>query len=158
MGAAQDSHTSQLDPQLVAVLRKICKDASECEMHGEPSTVDGIDWEDIVQARELLAKLGNTTPQPDSPATAQIDDGGPAYPEHFYFDPGKGMYGQYVSASCVGFGGMSLRDHFAGQALQGVIASRIPLENNTAANPQMYASAAYAIADAMLAARKGGGK
>ena len=107
-----------------------------------------------------------TTPQPDSPAPApKIDDGGPAFPEHFYFDPGKGMYGQYVSASCVGFGGMTLRDYFAAAALQGIIAgmgSAFPTTEDFGGDRaaencyQVTAVDAYAMADQMLAARKGG--
>jgi ornithine cyclodeaminase/alanine dehydrogenase-like protein (mu-crystallin family) len=43
-------------PDLLAALERICKDATECEMHGEPSTVDGIAWEDIIAARAAIAK------------------------------------------------------------------------------------------------------
>jgi len=49
-------------PDLYAILARICKDATECECHGEPSTVDGIQWEDIVEARAALAKArGDST-------------------------------------------------------------------------------------------------
>jgi hypothetical protein len=90
--------------------------------------------------------------QPVPPATEQpkIDDGGPAYPEQFYFDPGKGMYGKYVSASDVGFGGMTLRDYFAAAALSGLALGNAPTYAD-------LATEAYTIADAMLAARKSGG-
>jgi hypothetical protein len=49
----------ELNPhaRVVAALRKICRHATECEMHGEPSTVEGIEWEDIVEARAALAAL-----------------------------------------------------------------------------------------------------
>jgi hypothetical protein len=62
----------------------------------------------------------------------KIDDGGPVHP-------------------CDGFGqfaphyGMSLRDYFAGQALQGIA--------NNEATWSDIAKSAYAAADAMLAAR-----
>lgn len=45
-------------PDLLAALKAICKDATECECHGEPSTVDGIQWDDIIAARAAIAKAG----------------------------------------------------------------------------------------------------
>lgn len=78
MGAAQDSHPQptesapaqprfttgqqarvlQANARIVAALRMICSDAVECELFGGgPSTVDGIAWEDIVEARAALAAL-----------------------------------------------------------------------------------------------------
>jgi len=73
------------------------------------------------------------------------DNSGPAFPEHHYFDPSIAMH---VTASNIGCGGMSLRDWFAGMALQ--------TESCTGwHSPRLTAEAAYAIADAMLAARKG---
>ena len=66
-----------------------------------------------------------------------IDDGGPAFPP-------DGQYAHYK--------GMTLRDWFAGQTLAGLCAcSEIALPTLTD-----YAKAAYAQADAMLAARKEG--
>lgn len=72
-------------------------------------------------------------------------DGGPAFPETAYYDDKP-----YGSIS-----GMSLRDYFAGQALQGFLAA--------AAHPQSVgitdldspklAHDSYALADAMLAER-----
>jgi len=66
-------------------------------------------------------------------------DGGPAFP---------------IPAHGVNSDGMTLRDYFAGQALQGMIASHGLAHSawNTAA-PDANASLAYQIADAMLAAR-----
>lgn len=52
-------------------------------------------------------------------------------------------------------GGMSLRDWFAGQALIGLCQSEMGPEEYTV-SPHLLARAAYAAADAMLAARKGG--
>lgn len=50
-------------PAMYAILRKICKDAGECEMRGdEPSQVDGIQWEDIVEARAALAQAEGRNP------------------------------------------------------------------------------------------------
>jgi hypothetical protein len=45
--------------------------------------------------------------------------------------------------------GMSLRDWFAGQALQGIVANP-----NTAPDAEMIAHAAYRIANEMMEARK----
>lgn len=81
----------------------------------------------------------------------EIDDGdgGPAFPQHI-LNPNTASY---AVASNVG---MSLRDHFAGAALSGLLANQkfdwtlspsyTPEEN--------VAQRCYAIADAMLAARK----
>ena len=71
----------------------------------------------------------------------KIDDGGPAYP-HGY------------SAQANSMPGMSLRDHFAGQAMMGWVASYGPEDGRP--NPESCAEIAYAVADAMIAARKGG--
>ena len=48
--------------------------------------------------------------------------------------------------------GMTLRDYFAGQALTGIIAT---IDGPGFLNWDYYSDAAYHIADAMLAARKG---
>ena len=67
-------------------------------------------------------------------------DGGPAYP---------------VPSDGVSFGthpGMSLRDHFAGLAMQGKLACG--LWSHLA--PEQMASTAYQIADAMIAERERG--
>ena len=73
----------------------------------------------------------------------KIDDGGPAFPFGPFGDPERdaGQAGP----------GMTLRDWFAGQALEGVLAfTGVPIgEKVTAAD-------AYAIADAMLAERQKG--
>lgn len=60
-----------------------------------------------------------------------IKEGGPAFPYSFY-------------------PGMTLRDWFAGQALAGMLGC--PLQPQS--GPDMYARDAYAMADAMLAARE----
>lgn len=86
---------------------------------------------------------------------SKIEDGGPVYPFIHTGMKGDGMHTEQRS-------GMSLRDHFASQALPAIIAA-------TSANQHMPAKKdgehsvvpamcrdAYEIADAMIAARKGG--
>lgn len=48
--------------------------------------------------------------------------------------------------------GMTLRDHFAGQALQGLLSSSPP--NSALPEPKEAAALAYKYADAMIMARK----
>ena len=70
-------------------------------------------------------------------------DGGPAFPEAIAIGPSGDVY--------PGFGGMSLRDWFAGQVLTRVYA------NEGRYGPEglkQCAEYAYAMADAMLAARE----
>ena len=62
------------------------------------------------------------------------DDGGPAFP--------------VVTATIRHYNGMSLRDWFAGQALAGWLAGETTPDDHSAAR---YA---YAVADAMIAARE----
>ena len=82
----------------------------------------------------------------------KIDDGGPAFPWH-----SDGMAEQYLPTQ-----GMSLRDYFAGQALQAIITgmgrewptTEDFYTDHAAENCyQVTATDAYAAADAMLAAR-----
>ena len=77
--------------------------------------------------------------------TDKIEDGGPAFPTDPNTQPG--FYQHH---------GMSLRDWFAGQALAGWLASfgesaRYPVEKGSQG---ITTANAYAMADAMLAARK----
>ena len=75
-------------------------------------------------------------------------DGGPAYPIPF----------EAVS------GGMSLRDHFAGLALNGILSAPIEVQKawielsqeNGVAQEDAISGAAYEYADAMLRAREAG--
>ena len=77
--------------------------------------------------------------------SAIIDDGGPAYPQGH---PEMTIAGQSVKETQ----GMTLRDYFAGQAL----ANDNVEDHQSAAWAERVAAQAYAIADAMIAARKGG--
>lgn len=63
------------------------------------------------------------------------DDGGPAFP----VDPSISMHRE----------GMSLRDYFAGLAMQGLVAGDAEFDGHIG-----YAKSAYMFADAMLEARK----
>ena len=72
------------------------------------------------------------------------NDGGPAFP--WREEDGEGGYNQHV--------GMSLRDWFAGQALAGIMAGGTDTSNAVEWAPEE----AYAVADAMLAARMEGHK
>lgn len=79
------------------------------------------------------------------------DDGGPAFPES-----ASGPYpnGEVV----VGRPGMSLRDWFAGMALQGMVGPALVDAARQRVKPESVppklAEGAYAISDAMLAERK----
>jgi hypothetical protein len=70
------------------------------------------------------------------------DDGGPAFP--FEERDANGQFRQ--------FSGMTLRDWFAGQALNGC--QRPSADGSEYSNAKDIAEAAYSIADAMIAARK----
>jgi hypothetical protein len=82
----------------------------------------------------------------------KIDDGGPAFPSKILKALGDGQGGSYVNTT---YGGMSLRDWFAGQAL--IAMGEPPLvvgKTERADRLAWHAHDAYQIADAMLAARK----
>ena len=66
---------------------------------------------------------------------SNINDGGPAFPHEFKFGDGTAERHK----------GMTLRDYFAAKAMQGLIGNGDWLRD--------AAAEAYAIADAMLAAR-----
>ena len=70
-----------------------------------------------------------------------IKDGGPAY-------PCPGMAGLPNGEFLYPEGGMSLRDHFAGLAMQGLIALNLQL------TIQAQCKEAYLYADAMIAAKE----
>lgn len=75
---------------------------------------------------------------------SKIDDGGAAFPRSLHPEHGYGAAESVAS-------GMSIRDMFAGQALQGFIAS---YENGLGSDfPQVIAKWSYEMADAMIAER-----
>jgi len=80
-----------------------------------------------------------------------INDGGPAFPIPIAGCNDGGVY-NVLEQSGGQYGGMSLRDWFAGQALAGMSAHK------DSAKWEMHeiTADAYAYADAMIAARKGG--
>ena len=89
-----------------------------------------------------------------------IKDGGPAFPhqreqwsEHECHPSGVG--GNLVRFEHPHHDGMSLRDWFAGMALQGAVA-REGIITIAGDRPGKTADEAYTIADAMLAARERG--
>jgi hypothetical protein len=80
---------------------------------------------------------------------ARIDDGGPAFPVEIQVSK---MSDGSLKAERVGTPGMSLRDWFAGQALALIDGNLSRREANL--SHEAIGKEAYAIADAMLAARK----
>ena len=77
----------------------------------------------------------------------RINDGGPAFPLNPYINPRGVVIHE-------GTGGMTLRDWFAGQALAGFTSGFTGAVGDTEWFRQVGAPAAYAVADAMLAARE----
>jgi len=79
----------------------------------------------------------------------KIDDGGNAYPTPSVYSDSRGDYVE------IGAPGMTMLDHFAGQALANPYLMKIYMEGNC--NPSnadyMASNAAYIYADAMIAAR-----
>lgn len=72
------------------------------------------------------------------------NDGGSAFPQVHYWDDG----------SVTSKGGMSLRDWFAGQALDGILSGPCSRENVPVSEWLDVPEYAYRIADAMLKARE----
>lgn len=76
------------------------------------------------------------------------NDGGPAFPIPYATDMDGYVYAPRAD-------GMSLRDWFAGMALQGILASFPPDANfATQAAKDALAADSYDLADAMIAERK----
>ena len=81
-------------------------------------------------------------------------NGGPAFPFSALSPEGPNVYKDNE--------GMSLRDYFAAKALQAIVEStgqtpvgtKVPWSDGNTNHAQWSASAAYAYADAMLAARE----
>jgi len=76
------------------------------------------------------------------------DDGGPAFPSHLARTV-VDADGKYDMKSP--WGGMSLRDYFAGKALEGISGAKPP---RITYEVEVCAGIAYELADAMLEARK----
>ena len=74
-----------------------------------------------------------------------IDDGGPAFARDSHMDKQIGLYVQQQ--------GMSLRDYFAASALQGLM-GRVWGEAPAQELFKIWVKSSYAIADAMIKARK----
>ena len=77
-----------------------------------------------------------------------ISDGGPAFP-CMVFSGDANNDPEYAN-------GMTLRDWFAGQALTGMMGFATGGTFDPSKNCDRFAEASYALADAMIAARKGG--
>lgn len=92
--------------------------------------------------------------------TKQFDDGGPAYPGQVYAKGGDPAYPH--TQERVFDRGMTLRDHFAAMAMQGMVAAVYGIGTFAKSSDEKvdvsfapdFASNAYVFADAMLAARK----
>ncbi len=89
-----------------------------------------------------------------------VNNGGPAFPFEYHnqtsrLQPGFFGTGDVSPGGSQQFAGMSLRDHFAGLAMQGDIAGLSRhLHQYDGKELQTKAIAAYQMADAMLEARK----
>lgn len=77
--------------------------------------------------------------------SGEINTGGPAFPQNDLSGYGMGPAERNN-------GGMTLRDWFAGQALNGLICANDGIEGTDPLRAIAFAS--YAMADAMLAARE----
>jgi len=77
------------------------------------------------------------------------DDGGQAFPTEFY----ETEHGDRVQ-TFAGSPGMTLRDWFAGQAINGMLANGLGPNSQWTDDPPSAARWAYEIADAMIAERK----
>jgi len=95
-----------------------------------------------------------------------MKDGGPAHPVtemqavHAYAmavsleaqKAGKNSDEAYIAARGAACTGMTLRDHFAGLAMQGMVSAEFAKTYDL----ESWANSAYLMADAMLKARNGG--
>lgn len=79
------------------------------------------------------------------PSETTDSTGGPAFPEAIAISPSGDVH--------PGYGGMTLRDYFAGQALAGHLASLNPTAEHDPDSAAAFAQSSYQIADAMLAER-----
>jgi hypothetical protein len=88
----------------------------------------------------------------------QIDDGGSVTADIISerYVAGLGMLEEKVKS----VGGLSIRDYFAAAALEGLVSAIITAASGAGLDPEQtgkeLSEACYALADKMLAARKGG--
>lgn len=75
------------------------------------------------------------------------ETGGPAFPQHGATD----VDGDVLTSKQLGGEGLSMRDHFAGLAMQGILSD--PDAGLLDDDLNRYAGIAYRVADAMLRAR-----
>ena len=78
-------------------------------------------------------------------------DGGPAFPASTRPMQDEYGYGHQDGLSTWQYGGMTLRDYFAANAMQGMLANQHQYRAN---DEHMFARDAYVVADAMLRARE----
>lgn len=78
---------------------------------------------------------------------SEIEDGGPVYPCAVEKIDGP-------QRTVERFSGMSLRDWFAGKAMQGFCSLQFRQNSPEISNPGYWAKASYQMADAMLKARE----
>ena len=107
------------------------------------------------QANFTARILATIQPTPDTmsqvrEAAGVIDNGGPAFPTERFTSYGNG------AGVTTREGGMTLLDWFAGQALTGMMGFATGGTFDPSKNCDRFAEASYALADAMIAARKGG--
>lgn len=81
-----------------------------------------------------------------------MDDGGQVYPQApAVWISSDGKQAQEMRK---GHAGMSLRDWFAGMALQGLVIKRLEEKDEEITAEEVFAYSAYSCADAMIAERK----
>ncbi len=77
------------------------------------------------------------------------NDGGPAFPKPTTLVTANEPWQPWNEEQP----GMSLRDYFAAQALNGFLSGRVTFVDNNNPNENNFAIAAYKVADAMIAER-----
>jgi hypothetical protein len=89
---------------------------------------------------------------------SERDDGGPAFPTAWENDSDMNAQapdGVVVPPMTTHYlRGMSLRDYFAGQAINAALAMKVDLPGDAAEIAKNAANACYRVADAMLKARQ----
>lgn len=87
-----------------------------------------------------------------------VEDGGPAFPQFDIDASQRDGHGDLIEPFTVASGGMSLRDWFAGQIINGIVSNREQwlayMADRGATPAEAYvAEVSYDLADAMLKAR-----